>query len=169
MLDKSTRCEFPSIPPLVATSGERIKTTAADSAFAIARQPDGVGWFLFDDDLAREFDAWPHFLSTAPGIAYAYMRDCPRYRPDIIRSADTVAALARQCGIPAEQLERTVETARAHGEALAKPPFIALGPAPNWIATTEGGLAVDESLRVPRFAGEDDETGEPIPALHAAG
>ena len=42
-------------------------------------------------------------------------------------------------------------------------PFYALGPAISWIVFSEGGLKVDEQLRVLH------RDGEPIPGLYAAG
>ena len=46
---------------------------------------------------------------------------------------------------------------------MIKPPFHALGPVLSWIVFSEGGLRVDEKLRV---LGRD---GQPIPGLYAAG
>ena len=47
---------------------------------------------LFDDGtLARRYAAWPHFISTAPGVAYAYLEDYRRNRPDVMRSAPFIA------------------------------------------------------------------------------
>ena len=46
-------------------------------------QPDGEAFFVMDGELASAFRAWPNFISTAPGIAYAYLDDYRRNRPDI--------------------------------------------------------------------------------------
>ena len=143
-------------------------------------QPDRVGYLILDAKVAAEFSAWPNYLSTAPDIAYAYLADYKRMRRDIYRDGPTVEDLALAANLPAAGLRDTIEAVRrSHKNALdsadplrrkewAAPftqgPYIALGPAKAYIVMTEGGLVVDDHLRVLAA-----ETGQPIPGLYAAG
>ncbi len=151
---------------LINKKGERFIDERDDPAPAIPAQPGNSAFILFDGRLAEVFSAWPKFISTAPGIAYAYLADYARYRPDIYHQASSLEALATSMGVPAQALQKTVEEYNAGlsaGRAIATPPFYALGPAKSWIMTTDGGLAVSPMLEV--LDGDD----QPIPGLFAAG
>src|SRR5207237_7344395 len=116
--------------------------------------------------MARQFSAWPHFVSTAPGVAYAYVDDYRRNRPDIFTSATTLDALADKLDMATGALAATVATANA--SAGNKPkfdagPYVALGPVRAVFVHAEGGLAVDLQHRV---LGAGDAA---IPGLYAAG
>jgi len=142
-------------------------------------QPDRVGYLILDAKVAAEFSTWPNYISTAPDIAYAYLADYKRMRPDIYREGPTVEDLAIAAHLPAVALRETVEAVRrSHKNATTSPdpfgrkewaapftqgPYIALGPAKAYIVMTEGGLVVDERMRVL------SEQGQPIPGLYAAG
>jgi fumarate reductase flavoprotein subunit len=155
---------------LVNRRGERFidELTRPDSA--ILDQPDQCAYAIFDESVARKFSAWPHYVSTAPGVAYAYLPDYRRNRPDLYERADDIAGLARKLNMPADALTRTIEDYNA-GKGLPgglrKPlgpgPFHCLGPIRNLMGYTEGGLEVDEQLR------ELHQNGTPIPGLYAAG
>ncbi len=54
--------------------------------------------------LAPQFSAWPHFVSTAPGVAYAYVPDYRRNRADVFTEAPTLDALASKLAMPAAAL-----------------------------------------------------------------
>jgi fumarate reductase flavoprotein subunit len=141
---------------LVDASGKRFCEETDDPALAIAQLPDKQAHIVIDGRLAEMFSAWPHFVSTAPGVAYAYIPDYRRNRKDVYRQAATLADLARALRVPADAL----------GEAaadLTTPPFIALGPVRSVFVHNEGGLAVDTQHRV---LGPEDA---PIPGLYAAG
>ena len=47
-------------------------------------------------------------MSTAPGIAYAYVPDYRRNRPDVYRQAPTLAALADAAGMQPDTLEAAI-------------------------------------------------------------
>lgn len=137
----------------------------------IGRQPDQKAYMVFDDVTAARFGAWPNFISTAPGVGYAYLPDYARSRPDIYSKADTIDALATKLAVPGAALAQAVS---AHNQALnagaadgrapiLKPPFHALGPAKSWIVFGEGGLRIDSCFRV------SNRSGQPIPGLYAAG
>tara|TARA_B100000809_G_scaffold263441_1_gene316699 strand:+ start:716 stop:2236 length:1521 start_codon:yes stop_codon:yes gene_type:complete len=156
---------------LINKSGERFINELDEPAYGIPTQQDKVAWIIFDQTIAEKFSAWPHYISTAPGISYAYVKDYKRLRPDVYAEADTLAALASQIGVPAAGLEAAAAKndgddafGREHfGSGLGKPPFHALGPAKGWIVITEGGLAINDKLQVL------DNDNRPIPGLYAGG
>lgn len=131
----------------------------------LPRQPGGVGYIVFDERIARQFSRWPHFISTAPGVAYAYVDDYRRARPDIFHSAPTLAGLALRLGMDAGALQASVNTAMDErgDKALAGGPFYALGPIKSWLLVTPVGLAVNTRLEVL------DTRGHAIDGLYAAG
>ena len=152
---------------LVNRNGRRFADELDAPALALPDQPGKVGYILFDAAVARTFSAWPHFISTAPGIAYAYLADYRRNRKDITHSAPTLAGLAARLGMDAATLEAAIAEHNAALDGgrprLAEPPYHALGPVRSAIIFTDGGLAVSERLEV---LGADDR---PIPGLYAAG
>lgn len=142
---------------LVNRDGERFVDESQAPGLAIARQPGGQAWLVLDDTLARRFSAAPHAVSTAPGVAFAYLPDYRRHRKDLYRQAGSPAELARRMGLPAGALEQALQ-----GRAW-QAPLHALGPLEARIVITDGGLAVDASHRVLR------PDGGTIPRLWAAG
>ena len=68
---------------LVRTDGRAIVRSGDKLAEAIPKQPDGKAFFVLDSRLGRKFSEWPNFISTAPGIAYAYLDDYKNNRKDI--------------------------------------------------------------------------------------
>ena len=99
---------FKSGAILVNRNGERFADELAGPARAVPRQPDKVTYIVFDHKLAQRFTAWPHYVSTAPGIAYAYLADYRRNRGDIYHESSTIEGLARSMGVPAAALGRTL-------------------------------------------------------------
>ncbi len=149
---------------LVNRDGARIAGAPASLGLRIAAEPDKIGYVLMDAPLARRFSAWPDFIATAPGVAYAYLDDFRRTRPDIFHTADSVPALAAKLAMEPDKLASAIEAHNADAPAkLATAPFTALGPAKSYVVLTDGGLAVNQSLQV---LGADDR---PIAGLYAAG
>ena len=152
---------------LVNRRGERFTDELAAPAYDVARQPERVSYILFDHRIAQQFTAWPYFVSTAPGVAYAYLPDYRRNRRDIYHQADTLADLARALGVPAERLEATLKAYNASERngrpPLTQAPYYALGPVKSYVVFTDGGLKVNERLQVVR------EDGSVIPGLYGAG
>ncbi|MEU3274420.1 FAD-dependent oxidoreductase [Saccharomonospora sp. NPDC006951] len=164
---------------LVGASGRRIANEDSDSAMAraVASEKDNRAYLIFDETVASRFSAWPNPVSTFPGVAYAYVDDYRRYRPDLHHRASDIGELAAKIGVPAETLRATVTTwnaaadsgtdsefGREHlGEGLLRAPYYALGPLGAFVTLTDGGLAVDSRLRV------TDAEEKPIPGLYAAG
>lgn len=133
----------------------------------LALQPDKLGYLLLDRRIVEKFSRWPHFVSTAPGVAYAYMPDYRRTRKDVFHAAPTLAGIARKIGADAAVLEKTVAdynaTLAADRPPLGQGPYVAMGPVKFLMNFTDGGLAVNERLEV---LGAGDK---PIPGLFAAG
>lgn len=148
---------------LVNNSGERFTDELKKPWLELPSQPDGAGYIVLDGQHAASLTRWPNYISTAPGIAYAFLKDYQRNRPDIFHKAGTVAGLARKIGVPAAALNRSIESAQEDRGRRWEPPFVALGPVYSWIVLTEGGLAVDTSMRVLT------PDGGVIPGLYAAG
>jgi succinate dehydrogenase/fumarate reductase flavoprotein subunit len=153
---------------LVNRAGMRFTDELAKPAGAVPLQPEKLAFIVFDQRLAQEFSAWPYFVSTAPGVAYAYVEDYRRNRPDIFHRADTIERLAASLGAPADALKATIvatNKTRGSGEpaALLQPPFYALGPVKSYVVFTDGGLKVTPRLEVVNTA------GAVIPGLYAAG
>jgi fumarate reductase flavoprotein subunit len=147
---------------LVNARGERFGDEHDRPAWRLPDQPGKIGYIVIDGRIAERYMAWPHFISTAPGIAYAYLGDYRRNRPDVFNEAMTLDALAQRLGMDAAALKRSVSGDSVNA-GLAEPPFIALGPVRAVFVHNEGGLRVDEQHRV---LGPD---GVAIPGLLAAG
>ena len=151
---------------LVNKDGERFTDERDKPAFAVPDQPDKVAYIVLDERTARTFNAWPNFISTAPGVAYAYVDDYRRNRPDIFTTAGSLEALAAKLGAPAGSLAATVcdfNAAAGNRLKVGGGPYIALGPVRAVFVHAEGGLAVDHAHRV---LGPDNS---PIAGLFAAG
>ncbi len=151
---------------LVNRRGERFVDELHEAALALAEQPEKRGYILLDRRLAEQFSKWPHFISTAPGVAYAYLADYRRNRPDVYCASADLDSLGAKLAMPAGALRRSVE----HGLAFDKyrprldsGPYVALGPVRPVFVHAEGGLAVDTQHRVL------DQQNIPIPGLYAAG
>lgn len=128
---------------LVNREGAVVKIGEETVGQAVARQPGNEAYIVFDDAVARLYSQWPNFISTAPGVAYAYLDDYRRTRPDLYFTARSARDLAARIGIPGEELAGTC------GEG----PLHALGPVKAFIVLTDGGLKVADDLRVLRADG----------------
>lgn len=152
---------------LVNKDGKRYTDELGNPNLETAMQPERIAWIVFDGKVAEKFSAWPHYVSTAPGVAYAYLDDYRRNRADIYHTADSVEGLARSMGVPADALARTLAEYNAAGRetrpAIDRGPYYALGPVKSYVVFTDGGLKVTERLEVTR------EDGTVIPGLYAAG
>ena len=151
---------------LINKLGQRFTDELDKPAYALPDQPDKVGYILLDSRMAALFSGWPHFISTAPGVAYAYVDDYRRNRADIFNAGATLDAFASKLAMPAAAL---AETLRAHNASagnrpkLGDGPYVALGPLRAVFVHAEGGLAVDHEHRVL------DANDKPIAGLYAAG
>ena len=83
---------------LVGHRGKRIANEDSDKAMARAAAADAknTAYMIFDERVARKFSAWPNPVSTFPGVAYAYVDDYKRYRPDVYHRAETIEELAAE-------------------------------------------------------------------------
>jgi len=144
---------------------------------AVADQADKIAYILMDQRLCERYSAWPHFISTAPEIAYAYVNDYLRLRPDVAVAGNSVAAVASARSLPSAEVQRTVEQYNAFAAGqdedafhrtdrpapLAGNRWVLLGPVKAYFTTTEGGAAIDKHMQV--LDGDD----RPIPGLYAVG
>jgi succinate dehydrogenase/fumarate reductase flavoprotein subunit len=151
---------------LVASSGDLVEMDLSSPARNLALTPENKGYIVFDARLAQRFETWPNFVSTAPGVAYAYLADYRAARKDIYFEADSIEGLAGKLGADPQRLAAAIaahNAARPEGERIVQGPFTALGPARGYLTVTEGGLAVTDDLQV-LGAGN-----VPIGGLYAAG
>lgn len=164
---------------LINARGERYcdERLAPDREIATAAQPDKIAYMLLDQRLIDRYSAWPHFVSTAPEIAYAYVQDYLRLRPDVSATAESLAGLARARNLPAAALEAAVEQFNRAASGEASDPFgrtderlplkgnrwVLLGPLKAYFTLTDGGALVNENLQVL------DQEGRPVPGLYAVG
>ncbi|MCA9006018.1 MAG: FAD-dependent oxidoreductase, partial [Planctomycetaceae bacterium] len=164
---------------LVNAAGARFcnETVSPEREIAISGQSGKAAYILLDERIAARYSRWPCFISTAPKIAYAYVEDYLRLRPDVSVAADSLEAVAAQRGIDVLKLKETVEQFNRYVSGAQSDPFgrtgdecplagnrwVLLGPAKAFFTTTEGGVAINAELQAL------DESGDPIPGLYAIG
>jgi succinate dehydrogenase/fumarate reductase flavoprotein subunit len=151
---------------LVNKNGERIGNDTDSPNILIPKQPDGVAYIVFDEKFARKFSKWPNFISTAPGVAFAYIQDYRATRGDLFHSGSDVTGLANAVGFKADNLRTSIEEAnrgRLDESKLSQEPFYALGPVKTWVLVAPVGLAVNTRFEVL------STDGKIIPGLHAVG
>ncbi len=151
---------------LVDTAGRLIDLAGRNVHDAVAALPDSMAYIVFDVRTAKLFTSWPNYVSTAPGVAYAYLDDYRRTRADIFHEGATVAELAAKLRVDVRTLADSMAAAGSGDKAVSQVtdgPLYALGPAKAYVVFTNGGL--DVSLRLEVL----DSNGAPIPGLFAAG
>ncbi|HEX7387718.1 MAG TPA: FAD-dependent oxidoreductase [Castellaniella sp.] len=142
---------------LVNQNGQAVHDEPKKLAYALADELGNRGWIIFGQEIAQRFSAWPDFISTAPGVAYAYLADYARNRKDIYARADSIKALASHLKMREPLLQEAL------GHQAMTGPYIALGPVRSVFVHNEGGLKVDTSHRVL------DAHEQPIDGLYAVG
>ena len=134
-------------------------TTRDRASDAILHQPERRAWLVFDNDL---------YKSAKMVRGYDHL--------GMLKKADTVAELAKLCGMDAKTLEETVKSYNKYKKAgkdeafgrpdmplgVEKAPFYAVAVAPG-IHHTMGGVAITTESEVL------DIQSRPIPGLYAAG
>jgi succinate dehydrogenase/fumarate reductase flavoprotein subunit len=151
---------------LVNKYGERFADELGTPNLLVPQQPDGVAYIVFDHRFAQKFSRWPHFISTAPGVAFAFVDDYRFARPDLFHVGQSVTHLANAVGFSDQLLRVSLAAANAgrpDETKLVMPPFYALGPIKLWVMVAPVGLAVNTRFEVL------NEAGQPIPGLYAAG
>ncbi|MDB5517302.1 MAG: hypothetical protein JWQ17_4060 [Tardiphaga sp.] len=151
---------------LVNKNGERIGNDTDSPNILIPRQPDGLAYIVFDEKFARKFSKWPNFISTAPGVAFAYVQDYRATRCDLFNMGSDITGLARAAGFKADNLRTSIDEAnrgRPDESKLSLGPFYALGPVKTWVLVAPVGLAVNTRFEVL------SANGMVIPGLYAVG
>ena len=149
---------------LVNQEGRRFcdETKSPLREIAVADQSGKIAYILLDAELADRYSKWPHFISTAPEIAYAYTDDYLLLRPDVAMEACSWEELAAKRHLPG-QLSMRGGTFPPPKRVFRGERWVLLGPVKAYFTTTEGGAAIDQQFRVL------DEDENPIPGLYAIG
>lgn len=153
---------------LINQNGSRFcdETKSPEREIAVASQPNKIAYLLLDSELINRYSKWPHFISTAPEIAYAYVKDYLRLRPDVAVAGDSWDEIATKRRLPYKLKLNDPSLPPARREGLANAisgPCVLLGPIKSYFTTTEGGAAIDTNFRVL------DEAEKVIPGLYAIG
>lgn len=169
---------------VVNQNGERFcnetESNPAIREVALEEQPNAVQYDIFTDKIVDDLRA-----NNGAYFYDAYFADETMRGYHVVESADTLEALAAKIGVPAENLEKTVETYNAAVEAGASDEFGRLYDgtvnAYNFCTNkiegdkfyairlhalcvmTLGGVTANENMQVL------DEAGNAIPGLYAAG
>jgi fumarate reductase flavoprotein subunit len=178
--------EFPRMVPhgaiLVNAEGSRFinETAQYDQVYKeTLRQPNKELYIAFDERVADVFSEWPESISTwgRDGKPVAYVQEYEE--TDVLQTGETPAAAADAAGLDPEAFSESLERynegiydedtgqhidpfGRREREALVDPPYYVMGPLRPYSVITDGGVAIDEQLRV--LNGH-----EPIDGLYAAG
>lgn len=142
---------------LVDDLGQRVPLDDGNHAKNLIETSNNSGFIIFNAESAKQLNAWPNFISTAPGVAYAYLKDYESARTDICKKANSIEELATLIGVQSDTLKR------AAADISNSNTFYAMGPVRGFVTITEGGLAINKSFQVL------DENDHPIPGLFAAG
>ena len=102
---------------LVNKEGRRFADELGNPQDALPDQPGAIAFAILDGAIAEAFSRWPNFVSTAPGVAYAYIADYRRNRRDVFHEAPSLEALAQTIGVPADALARTVAEEQRAGRS----------------------------------------------------
>jgi len=148
---------------LIDSDGARLDKGSSQPAHVLALTPHNLGYLVFTESCAKQLEQWPNFISTAPGVAYAYLRDYRSSRKDIYFQAASLEALAVKIGVDSATLRQSVEKGFPEQKDLEPQSFYALGPVRAYIVMTEGGVSVNQRLQVL------GQHGEVIQGLYAAG
>lgn len=157
---------------LLNRAGQRFvdETKYPDREIALASQPGKIAYILLDRRLIERYSAWPHFISTAPDIAYGYVADYERLRPDVTHRGKSLEEVARRVGLDSIAVQRSLQThndtLRERGDPrlpLEEGSWVLMGPVKAYFTTTEGGAVVNEQMQV--LAAD----GSIIPGLYAVG
>ena len=164
---------------LLNTRGQRFVNELSwpEREIAVARQPDKISYLLLDGRLCEKYSHWPKFISTAPDIAYAYIEDYLRLRPDVTLRSTRLESICQQRAIDLPGLKSTLNEFNRHVrdgtvDSFGRPaaefpldtgPWVLLGPVKAYFTTTEGGAAINQRFQVL------DRQDQPIPGLFAAG
>ncbi|QDT95425.1 Fumarate reductase flavoprotein subunit precursor [Gimesia aquarii] len=164
---------------LVNSEGRRFcnEKDSPQREIAISEQPGKAAFILLDERIAAYYSQWPHFISTAPKIAYAYVNNYLKLRPDVSVEGTTLDAVGQARNLNVQHLNDSIEQfnqyiagqkpdafGRTHdSHALTGNRWVLLGPAKAYFTTTEGGVAINQQLQAL------NDSGHPIPGLYAIG
>lgn len=152
---------------------------------AVAQQPDGIVYTVFDDGIAQSMEEEGLFMQLAPHWfppdtftpLPGLRRELAKLSPDIVKIANTWDEMADWMGVEPAVLAATVDEYNADCDqgydhifgkerryllSLRKPPYYAI-KGHSCICDTMGGIKINENMEV------IDTNDNPIPGLFAAG
>lgn len=80
---------------MVNKRGERFCDELEHPEYKLVAQPRQHAYIVFDERLAEKYSAVPNYVSTAPGVACAYVPDYARSRKDVSHKAPTLQRVAK--------------------------------------------------------------------------
>ena len=146
---------------LMNKRGERFTDETDKPAYALPDQPDKVAYILLDKRVAALFSGWPHFISTAPGVAYAYVDDYRRTMPWPAtgrRSArDPMSRSGRcaRCSCMRKAGSRSTTSIACSVKAMRRSPVSMRSARPGRAAYCSRATATISAGRSPRGEGRD--------------
>jgi succinate dehydrogenase/fumarate reductase flavoprotein subunit len=154
---------FDSNAAVIEVTGKVLSVAEGPIGTQIAKHAPEGAYILLHGSLIEKFSRWPHFVSTAPGLGYAYLQDFKRSRSDIYHEDASLAGLADKLGLNPAVVEKAVSQAGWGTRISVSGPYAALGPVKAMTVITDGGLKISEKMQV--LTAE----GSPVPGLFAAG
>lgn len=162
---------------LVDAKGRRVRTKPGPSAVLPGFSGKRAEWgrdlyIVIDEKTAAKLataaddgeirDGWQTtgkpFIGTAPGVCYAYLADCQKWK--WYKRAKSVKAAAKHIGTDPKTLKKTLNWTLAEA---APGPLHLLGPARRCLPNSGGGLVTDRRMRVLSL------DGKPVAGLYGAG
>lgn len=150
---------------LVTRDGKILDGQSSDVCLDVLASEGSEAYIVLDAELAERYEVDPNYVSTAPGLAYAYLGDYRRSRRDVYHRAGSLAELSQKLGVPLHALVEAYPALLSSNGSGRVPvgPFTALGPVKPWIVITDGGLRIDTEFRVL------NNTDQVVPGLYAVG
>jgi len=145
---------------IVNQNGDRFcdEKISPNREIELANQAGKYGYIILDKRLIDMFNDWPNYVSTAPKISYAYVKDYLRLRKDVAYQGRNLGDIARRWDIPLPNLEKSVLEG-----GLQEGPWVILGPTKAYFTNTEGGVMINQQFQAL------DMDDRPIQGLYAIG
>jgi len=129
---------------LIDSKGQQVEVDFKNIAHHLALRDSNLAYIVFDSESASKLHEWPNFISTAPGVAYAYLNDYKNSRKDVYYETSDLGEMALYLKTSVIQLKAML----TQNKQTIQGPFYALGPVRAYVTITEGGLAINSHFQV---------------------